>query len=111
MKMNVVFNKAKVGFVRYSSEFSAICSVNNKPIWGSITFEYEPEEVLLELMSIDGWSRQLADKKLLAEDVARLAFDEARRVLGDIFLRVHVYVETTVHAPVEAIIEGGGSNE
>ena len=108
MNFKTVPNKSQVSLVRYTTDFSAVCSINNKPIWGSIGFEYAPKEVLLELMSVDEWSQQLTTEKLLAEDVARLAFDEARRVLGDIFLRINVYVETTAHGPVEALIEGGG---
>lgn len=108
MNFEVIPNASQVSLVRYATEFSAICSINNAPIWGTIEFEYAPEEVLLELMSVDRWSQQLTIKQLLAEDVARLAFDEARRVLGDIFLRVSVCVDTTAHAPVEVLIEGGG---
>jgi len=108
MNFKGIPNKSKVSLVRYSTEFSAICSINQQPIWGAIEFEYAPREVLLELMSVDEWSQQLTAKQLLAEDVARLAFDEARRVLGDIYLRVSVLVNTTAHAPVEVLIEGGG---
>jgi len=108
MNFKTVPNKSRVSLVRYTTDFSAICSINQKPIWGTIEFEYAPKEVLLELMSVDEWSQQLTTKQLLAEDVARLAFDEARRVLGDLYLRVSVLVNTTAHAPVEALIEGGG---
>lgn len=61
----------------------------------------------MEFVSVEQWIATLANTRLTIEDVARLAFDEATRALGDIPLRVNVSARTTVHAPASAEIKRG----
>ena len=107
-RMNTIENHSQPDIVWFEPDFSSICSVGKRPFWGTIKFEYRPQGQLLEFISVEEWITTLSSQELVIEDIARLAFEEASRVLGDIPLRITVSARTTVHAPVMAQISRGG---
>lgn len=102
-----ISNISHIAMGWFSPKFSAICSVGQRPFWGTIRIEYRPSTQLLEFVSVENWIATLALQSVTIEDVARLTFDEVTRALGDIPLRITVFARTTVHAPAGAIIERG----
>lgn len=90
--------------IRYTPQFSAVCSVGNAPFHGVIEIQCKPADKLLEFESFERWLSQLALERLTIEDLARLVFDALLHVLGDVVLSVTVHAETTVHAPVSATV-------
>ena len=105
--MKTIPNEQGLDLVWFEPEFSSICSVGERPFWGTVRFEYRPGKNLLEFISVEQWLVNLASRELVIEDVAHLAFEEASRVLGDIPLRITVSARTTVHAPAGAQISRG----
>lgn len=106
--MNIVPNSQRVDYIRFSPAFSVMaCKLGHAPFYGTIEIEYRPTDKLLEFISAEDCIKQFGTMMLTIEDVARLAFDEAARALGDIPLRVTVNARTTVHAPVTAQIKQG----
>lgn len=100
-------NTPRINLGWFVPVFSSVCSVGKRPFWGTIKIEYKPQDQLLEFVSVEEWIATLALQSVTIEDVARLAFDEVTRALGDIPLRITVSARTTVHAPAGAIIERG----
>lgn len=98
-------NTPQVQRVLITPEYSAICSIVEEPFHGQIYIDYYPEKYLIELVSLDTWLHSIAQSKLTVEGLCRLLYDACEAALGDIRLRVDVYAETTVHAPVRAIIQ------
>jgi NADPH-dependent 7-cyano-7-deazaguanine reductase QueF len=98
-------NVAQISRLLYSPTFSAVCEIGHAPFHGLIEIEYWPNEWLLEFESFESWLRSIAMQQTTIEGMARLTFDQLSAALGDIRLRVTVYAQTTVHAPVEATIE------
>lgn len=91
--------------IEFEPEFSAICSIGKRPFWGKIKIKYRPMKgTILEFVSVEEWINSLANEVLTIEDLARLAFNEVSRVLGDIPLQIEVFARTTVHAPASATI-------
>lgn len=106
-KVDILKHTHGLNYASIKVEYSAICSVGRKPFWGTALIEYKPDDMILEFESVDTFVHSLGERHLIIEDVARLVFDELRRVLGDIALRVTVSARTTVHSPVLVKIEEG----
>lgn len=101
----IIQNKPNINKIIYTPRFSAICSIGQASFHGTIEIEYCPGESLLEFESFERWLRDdIAKRHLTIEDLARLIFDNLLAALGDIRLCVIIHAETTVHAPVSAII-------
>ena len=105
--MKIIDNSSQVQHILFTPKFSAICSIGDRPFYGNVQIDYEPTEVILELVSVERFIGNFAMKRVTIEDVARLVFDELCRVLGDIPIRVIVSAWTTVHAPTKASIKQG----
>lgn len=97
-------NDTKVDLVRFSPEFSTICSVGNAPFWGTIYLEYKPGGELLEFESFEEYLETLSLREYTIESLTRAVFDKLAQVLGDIPMRVKILARTTVHAPASAVI-------
>lgn len=101
----IIPNDSKVQIVKYTPRFSAICSVGDAPFYGTIIVEYEPDAWLLEFEGFEKWLLTLANERMTIEDLCTLVADKLIEVLGDIRLLVEIRAETTVHAPVSAVIK------
>jgi len=96
--------------IRYTPEFTAICSVGKAPFSGVMEIEYLADDLLLEFQSFEIWLREHANAETTIEGFCKMAFDALTEALGDIPLAVTVTATTTVHAPVEARIERNFEN-
>ena len=103
--MDTIPNNAKIEVIRYTPDFSAICSVSNVPFHGNIEIVYRPSDILIEFISFEKWLVDISNNHMNIEDLARLVFDELTVILGEIPLCVTVHAKTIVHAPVSATIE------
>lgn len=97
-------NTPKITRIRYCPEFSAICSIGGASFYGVVEIEYEPAEYLLEFESFEKWLKSLSLDELTVEDLSRVIFDKLSENLGDVPLIVSLNAQTTVHAPVTAMI-------
>jgi len=97
-------NEPQVQFVRYTPDFSIICSIGQAPFHGTLDILYWPSATLLEFESFEGWLRSLANERMTIEAFCRLVFDALHEALGDTRLSVTVCARTIVHAPVWARI-------
>lgn len=105
MSIETLLNKPNVTRVKFTPEYSVVCSVGKRPFAGVIEIEFAPDVYLLEFISFEEWLHGLWGSEMTIEDLARVTFDKLTEVLGDIPLRVAVHARTTVHAPACAIIE------
>ncbi len=105
--IKIIKNTSRIDTIRYSPDFSTICSVGKAPFHGTIEISYSPQDNLLEFESFEQWLFGFANQSMTIEDLCRLVFDTLTEALGDIPLSVTVHARTTVHAPVSANITRG----
>ena len=99
-------NESKVDTVKITMPFDGICSVEDRPFWGTLEITYCPAGVLLEWVAFEKELISIIWKTpCLIEDVPRFAFDLVKRVLGDnLAVTVICKANSNVHSPLTVTV-------
>lgn len=103
----VIDNDCGMQLVEFFPPVVAICEIGRQPFTGIAHIAYQPDDKLIEFISMEDFIRQQSKTETTIEKLTRTLFDELVRVLGDIPVMVHIYAETAVHAPASALIKQG----
>lgn len=86
--------------------FSAICSITSKEFRGNIIIEYHPNKKVIEYIDTEKIVKDIAKKKLTAEEFAHKVFEAVKISISPRYLKILVDVyESKAHQPVQVWIE------
>jgi NADPH-dependent 7-cyano-7-deazaguanine reductase QueF len=96
----------KISGTKISIPFEAICSITDKNFGGVIISEYHPNNEVIEYVSLEDFIKNITKKKLTAEELANLVFQEISNLIAPVYLNVLVDVKTSdAHQPTKVWIE------
>tara|TARA_Y100000034_G_scaffold107353_1_gene136826 strand:+ start:230 stop:550 length:321 start_codon:yes stop_codon:yes gene_type:complete len=96
----------KVSGTKISIPFEAVCSVTDKKFKGFVISEYHPNNEVIEYVSLENYVINITKKKLTAEELANMVFQEVKKTIKPKYLKVTVDVKSSeAHQPAEIWIE------
>jgi len=105
-----MIEKIKIDFeisgTKISIPFEAICSVTDKLFKGFVVVEYQPNNEVIEYVSLETFVNKVSKQKLTAEELANQIFQEVENLIQPKHLKVLVDVKSSeAHQPAEIWIE------
>ncbi len=105
-----MIEKIKINFevsgTKISIPFEAICSVTDKLFKGFVVVEYQPNNEVIEYVSLENYVIKISKRKLTAEELANQIFQEVDNSIKPKHLKILVDVKNSeAHQPAEIWIE------
>lgn len=88
--------------VKFSPQFSALCTIGVSPFSGILDITFEADKSLLEFEAFEDYLIEISTKNFTVESLCRHIFNLLIKELDPISLRVTVNATTIKHAPAVA---------
>lgn len=96
----------KISGTKIFLPFKAICSVTDKEFSGEVIIEYQPDKKALEYVDAENVVNQIAQQKITAEDLTYQVFDQVKKSIEPLKLKIIVDVKhSDAHRPVQVWLE------
>lgn len=96
----------KITGTKITIPFKAICLVTDKEFGGDIVIEYHPSNKVLEYVDTERAINTCTSKKITAEDLVNLIYQDVYEPIIPIYLKVTADVKySKAHQPVQVWLE------